>query len=155
MQLAGGCICGEVRYTIGQAPLFAHACHCKDCQRYSGSAFVVLLGVAKADFELEGELTTVTNPTPSGAGYDANLCQKCATVIWQKYHFVDLPVIAVRGGSLDEPSLAPPTYHIFTDSKQPWLELPQGDKSFPGWLDPNEAWSAETLQRMEELAHLK
>ena len=54
MSLSGGCICGAVRYTINDGPLFVHACHCQDCQRFSGSAFVVLMGVAKAHFELTG-----------------------------------------------------------------------------------------------------
>ena len=155
MQLHGGCICTNVRYTINQEPLFVHACHCSDCQRYSGSAFVVLVGTAKDDFEVDGELTKVTNPTPSGSGYDANLCPKCATVIWQKYHFVDLPIIVVRGGTLDDPALAPPTYHIFTDSKQPWLELSDSEKTFPGWMEANEVWSPKTLQRMKEMADVK
>ena len=155
MVLIGGCICGQVRYEIKDGPLFVHACHCSDCQRYSGSAFVVLLGVAKADFEVEGEVSTVTNPTPSGAGYDANLCPKCATVIWSKYHFVDLPIVAVRGGTLDDPTLAPPSYHIFTRSKQPWLELPNGASTFDGWLEPTKVWSAATLKKMDEMANGK
>lgn len=153
MALTGGCMCGDVRYEIKEDPLFVHACHCSDCQRFSGSAFVILLGVAKADIEVKGELSTVTNPTPSGAGYDAKLCPNCATVIYNKYHFVDLPIVAVRGGTLDDPTLAPPSYHIFTQSKQPWLELPKNAKTFDGWLEPGEVWSAETLKKMDEMAN--
>lgn len=151
MKLSGGCMCGNVRYEIKDGPLFVHACHCTDCQRLSGSAFVVLLGVAKADFEVKGNLSTVTNPTPSGAGYDASLCTNCATIIWSKYHFVDLPLIAVRGGTLDDATLAPPAYHIFTKSKQPWFELPTGVKAFEGWLEPSEAWSPSTLQKLDAM----
>ncbi len=152
MALRGGCICNRVRYEINDEPLFVHACHCADCQRLSGSAFVVLLGVAESDFAIEGEISTVTNPTPSGAGYDANFCSRCATIIWNKYHFADLPIIAVRGGTLDDPALAPPAYHIFTRSKQPWFELPQNAPAFDGWLEASEVWSAETLKKMEEMA---
>ncbi len=152
MALIGSCICGEVHYEIRDQPLFVHACHCADCQRYSGSAFVILLGVAEADFEIEGNISTVTNPTPSGSGYDAHACSKCATVIWNKYHFVELPIIAVRGGTLNDPTLAPPTYHIFTRSKQPWFELPDDAIAFDGWLDSSQVWSPETLKKMEEMA---
>ena len=151
MALEGGCICGKTRYTTSNDPLFVHACHCLDCQRLSGSAFVVLMGVVKSEFKLEGELTTVTNPTPSGAGYDAHLCAACATIIWSKYHFVVLPIIAVRAGTLDDPGLAPPQYHIFCRSKQPWVTLPSGVLEFEGWLDAGQAWSSETLSRMEAL----
>jgi len=152
MPLTGGCICGEVRYEIADEPLFVHACHCGDCQRFSGSAFVVLLGVEKAKLSTDGMLTKVTNPTPSGSGYDAHGCPRCLTIIWNKYHFVELPLVAVRGGTLDDPSLAPPAYHIFTRSKQPWFELPKGVKKYEGWLEPSEAWSPKTLKRLEELA---
>lgn len=152
MALSGGCICGEVRYEIADEPLFVHACHCGDCQRFSGSAFVVLLGVEKAKLSTNGVLSKVTNPTPSGAGYDAHGCSRCMTIIWNKYHFVELPIVAVRGGTLDDPSLAPPNYHIFTRSKQPWFELPKGVKTFEAWLEPSQVWSPKTLKRLDELA---
>lgn len=152
MALSGGCICGAVRFEIADKPLFVHACHCADCQRFSGSAFVVLLGVEKAKLSVEGTVTKVTNPTSSGAGYDAYGCPQCLTIVWSKYHFVELPLVAVRGGTLDDPGLAPPAYHIFTRAKQSWFELPAGAKAFAGWLDPAEAWSPDTLKRLEELA---
>ena len=152
MSLSGGCVCGAVRYEITAGPLFVRACPCLDCQRFSGSAFVVLLGVEKSALHVDGSLTKVSDPTPSGAGYDAHVCPNCATIIWSKYHFVELPIVAVRGGTLDDPSLAPPDYHIFTRTKQTWFELPGYAKAFEGWLEPSEAWSAETLKRVEELA---
>jgi hypothetical protein len=152
MTLAGGCVCNGVRYEIKDDPLFVHACHCTACQRSTGSAFVVNLGVAKADFSIEGETLTVTNPTPSGSGYDAHFCPNCATVIWSKYHFIDVPLIAVRGGTLDDPNLAPPTYHVFTGSKQPWVILPNDALAFDGWLEPSEVWSKTTLKKLEDMA---
>ena len=152
MSLNSGFICGKVRYSMTSDPLFVHACHCLDCQRLSGSAFVVLMGVVKSDLKLDGELTSVTNPTPSGAGYDAHLCPSCATIIWNKYHFVELPIIALRAGTLDDPGLAPPQYHIFCRTRQPWVNLPQDALEYEGWLDADQAWSSETLRRMEALA---
>ncbi|MEM7469395.1 MAG: GFA family protein, partial [Pseudomonadota bacterium] len=68
----------------------------------------MLFGIERDNFEVEGKIAKVTNPTPSGAGYDAHMCSQCATVIWSKYHFVEVSVIAVRAGTLDDPSLAPP-----------------------------------------------
>ena len=151
MALTGGCICGAVRYEISSAPLFVHACHCRDCQRFSGSAFVVLLAAVKADVSFHGETACVSNPTPSGSGYDAHYCPACATVIWSKYHFVDAPLIAVRGGTLDTPEQAPPAYHIFTRTKQPWVILPADAPAFAGWLEPSEAWSEKTRETMAAL----
>ena len=152
MALVGGCVCGAVGYEILSEPLVVLACHCTDCQRSTGSAFVVNIGVPKADLRVEGELTTVTNPTPSGAGYDANYCSACATVIWSKYHFIEIPMVAVRGGTLDDPFAVQPTVHIFTVSKQPWVNLPDGALSFPGWLDPETALSERSRARMAAMA---
>lgn len=70
MALYGGCACGQVRYQINDDPLFTHACHCEDCQRRTGSAFVVHLVVAENDFEIDGITRRVTLPTGSGAGCD-------------------------------------------------------------------------------------
>ena len=39
--LEGGCACGAVRYRLTSAPMFVHCCHCRDCQRQTGSAFVL------------------------------------------------------------------------------------------------------------------
>ena len=60
MALVGGCACGQVRYQINDDPLFTYACHCTDCQRTTGSAFVIHSTVAKVDFEIEGETQAAT-----------------------------------------------------------------------------------------------
>ena len=152
MNLSGGCVCGQVRYELKDGPLFVHACHCTDCQRSTGSAFVVNLGVDKSDFVIEGKTSTVTNPTPSGFGYDAHFCPNYATIIWSKYHFIEVPIIAVRGGTLDDPNSAPPTYHVYTRSKQSWVVLPDDTPVFDEWLEPAKVWSKEALEKMEEMA---
>ncbi|MEM7468517.1 MAG: GFA family protein [Pseudomonadota bacterium] len=87
--------------------------HSTECQNFSGSAFIVLIGIDTRAFKVWGAINTVANPTPSGAGYDANFRPNCATVIWAKYHFVPRDLIALRGSTLDDPNLAPPTYHIY------------------------------------------
>ncbi|MFT4560575.1 MAG: hypothetical protein ACI9BW_000309 [Gammaproteobacteria bacterium] len=151
MKLSGGCVCGQVRYELKDGPLFVHACHCSDCQRATGSAFVVNLGVASSDFVIEGKTSTVTNPTPSGSGYDAHFCPNCATVLWSKYHFIDLPILALRGGTLDDPNLAPPTYHVHTRRKQSWVVLPNDTQIFDEWFEPAEVWSKEALTKIENM----
>lgn len=152
MSLTGGCICGQVRYELNDEPLFVHACHCTDCQRFSGSAFVVLMGVEKARLSVTGETSSVSNPTPSGSGYDAHFCSNCATIIWNKYHFVELPLVALRAGTLDDPFAVAPAYHIFTQSKQPWVSIPNDTPAFEGWLEPGEAWTPATIARLEAMA---
>lgn len=124
MTLSGRCACGREHYKINEEPLFTHACHCTDCQRTTGSAFVVHLVVAEVDFEIEGETRMSTIATGSGAGCDLHFCTQCGTYIWCRYRYHQVPVIAVRGGTLDDTSAVSPQVHIFTRSKQPWVRLP-------------------------------
>ena len=58
--LSGGCACRQVRYKVVGEPLFTHACHCSDCQRTTGSAFVLHTVIAKDDLEIEGETKATT-----------------------------------------------------------------------------------------------
>ena len=39
--LEGGCACGKMRYRLESKPMIVHCCHCRDCQRQTGSAFVL------------------------------------------------------------------------------------------------------------------
>ena len=55
----------------------------------------------------------------------------------------------LRAGTLDDPSAFTPDVHIFTRSKQPWIRLPEGARSFEAYYDAREVWSAESLARFK------
>ena len=151
MTQTGGCACGRVRYRLEGVPLFTYACHCVDCQRTTGSAFVVHLTVAEDDVEVAGETRTATLPTGSGAGYDAHFCPGCGTYILCKYHRSPAATIAVRAGTLDDTSQLVVQAHIFTRSKQPWLVLPDDVPSFDEYYERDQLWTEESLVRFREL----
>ncbi len=148
MALIGGCNCGNVRYEIRKEPIFAHACHCRDCQRSTGSAFVIHSVVLKEDFKIEGDTKSTTLPTGSGAGYDPHFCANCGTYIWCKYHFSSLPTIALRTTTLDDTSIISPQAHIFTKYKQPWLTLSEDIPAFEEFYVRDEVWPAAGLDRI-------
>ena len=104
MKLTGRCLCKRATYQITAAPLFTQACHCIDYQRTTGSAFVVHLVLAETDFSIAGETRRSALPTGSGAGRKIHFCTECGTYIWSRYLYHKLPVIAVRGGTLDDPN---------------------------------------------------
>src|SRR5688500_4400443 len=52
VQREGGCACGAVRYRLASDPLFTHCCHCLNCQRQTGSAFVINLLIEADRVEL-------------------------------------------------------------------------------------------------------
>jgi hypothetical protein len=65
-ELKGGCLCGAVRYTTTAEPVMSAVCHCRDCQRFTGSAFGALVGVPKEALSIHGTMKTFTSLGGSG-----------------------------------------------------------------------------------------
>jgi hypothetical protein len=146
-ELTGGCSCGAVRYRLSSGPMFVNCCHCKDCQRQTGSAFV-LNAVIEADRVelLSGSPEPVTMPTESGRAHDIYRCAACKIAVWSTYGGVT-KIRFVRVGTLDEPSALPPGVHIYTRSKLPWMKLPEGVPAYEAYYDAKTLWPAESLAR--------
>lgn len=144
----GGCDCRHVRYRMETRPLFVHCCHCRWCQRETGSAFV-LNAMIEADRVtlLAGEPVVVDTPSASGRGQKIARCPHCWVALWSNYSGAGPKVRFVRVGTLDDPDLLPPDIHIFTASKQPWVLLPPGTPAMPEYYDREQHWPADSLAR--------
>lgn len=148
----GGCICGNVRYRVGNAPLFVHCCHCTWCQRETGSAFAVNALIESQHVTVtSGETETTTVPSASGKGQQIVRCPTCHVALWSHYAGAGALMSFIRVGTLDDPSRMPPDIHIFTDSKQPWVPLPDGVPARPAYYSAREFWPADSLERMRLL----
>ena len=147
--IEGGCTCRAVRYRLEAAPIIVHACHCRWCQRESGSAFAHNAMVERARVTLlrGGEVETVPVPSESGRGQKIVRCAQCRVAVWSHYPGGGDEIAFVRVGTLDDPDVAPPDIHIYVASKQPWLPLPQDARAFDAFYDPRVEWPAESLQR--------
>jgi hypothetical protein len=127
---AGGCQCGRLRYEINEAPPLVYTCHCTDCQRMTSSAFSMGLVIADRAFRLTAsEPRLVERTADSGARRGRWVCPECGSWI-SSTPWPNSAVRAVRGGTLDDTSWLRPTLHLWTRSKQPWITLPDGDRSF-------------------------
>jgi hypothetical protein len=127
----GRCACGAVRYRLQDRPFAVHCCHCRDCQRETGSAFVLNGLVETALIEvIAGEPETVLTPSASGKGQRIVRCPNCKVALWSHYGGMGDKAAFVRIGTLEEPDAWPPQVHIFTRSKQSWFELPVGTPTF-------------------------
>ena len=148
----GGCDCKAVRYRMTSAPLFVHCCHCRWCQRESGSAFA-LNAMIEADrvLSLGIEPELVHTPSDSGLGQKIARCPHCKVAVWSHYAGSGPIMKFVRVGSLDQPDLLPPDVHIFTASKQPWVLLARDVPAFVEYYDRDEIWPEESLARREAL----
>ena len=143
----GGCSCGAVRFRLTGAPMFVHCCHCRDCQRQTGSAFAINALTETDRIEiLSGEPEPVSMPTDSGRPHDIYRCPHCRIAVWSDYG--RRPYLRfVRVGALDDPSAIVPDVHIYTRSKLPWVVLPADVPAFAEYYDMKTLWPAAAQER--------
>jgi hypothetical protein len=144
----GGCACGALRYRLASQPMFIHCCHCLNCQRQTGSAFVVnLLIEADRVQVLAGAPQPVDAPRDNGSAQRIFRCPECQVAIFTEYGPPE--VRFVRGGTLDDPTEIAPDVHIYTRSKVGWVIVPEGTPAFEAYYDHKKHWPAESLRRLD------
>jgi hypothetical protein len=149
--LQGGCACGRLRYRMRSAPMFVHCCHCKDCQRQTGTGFVLNALIEAARVELlSGETRPFAMPTDSGRPHTVFRCPDCGTAVWSEYGGL-AALRFVRVGTLDDPRALPPDVHIYVRSKLPWITLPDDVPAFEAYYDSRKLWPATSLERRKAI----
>lgn len=150
--LEGGCDCKTVRYRMETKPLFVNCCHCRWCQRETGASFALNAMIETDRLTLLAEKPEMVNtPSNSGKGQQIARCPKCRIALWSHYAGAGPVVAFVRVGTLDNPDACPPDIHIFTESKQPWVVLPEGTPAVPVYYDREKYWPKESLERRKAL----
>ena len=146
----GGCACGAVRYRLASDPLFTHCCHCLNCQRQTGSAFVINLLIEADRVELlAGDPQPIEVARDDASKQKIFRCPSCQVAVFSEY---GLPEVRfVRAGTLDQPSGVVPDVHIFTRSKLPWIILPNSAPAFEVYYDSKALWPAASLERLEAI----
>lgn len=122
--LAGGCECGSVRYRMTAEPIFVNCCHCRECQKITGSAFAInaLIEVEQIEVSEGSEnLSTVDRATR---------CSRCNSLLWSEHREFGRRVKFLRVGTLDEAERVSPDAHFFIRSKHLWVSLPEGVPAF-------------------------
>jgi hypothetical protein len=146
--LDGACTCRAVRYRMTSLPLIVHACHCRWCQRETGTAFALNALIESDRVELlAAEPDLVHTPSNSGKGQKIARCPTCRVTVWSHYAGAGDRLKFVRVGTLDDPDRLPPDVHIYTMSKQAWVVLPPGARAFHEYYKSAEVWSKESLER--------
>ena len=145
----GGCACGALRYRLASEPMFVHCCHCLNCQRQTGSAFVINLLIEADRVELlAGEPMPVDVPRDEGSMQRIYRCPSCQVALYSEYGRPE--IVFVRAGTLDDPSRVRPDVHIYTRSKVPWLTLPVSVPAFEEYYDSKQLWRAASLERLRQ-----
>jgi hypothetical protein len=146
----GGCLCGAIRYTTSSKPVRVTYCHCKFCQRATGSAYLVEPIFPRTKFEItSGKPATYTQASAgSGKRVTINFCSNCGTKL-----FLDLErfpeIFGVYGGTFDDPNWFERTpgmsWHIFLDSAQNGTVIPDGFSTFREHVMRNDGTLAEPV----------
>ena len=148
----GGCDCRQVRYRMRDTPLFVHCCHCRWCQRETGSAFVLNAMIEAERVELLcGEVDVVHTPSCSGRGQNISRCPECRLALWSTYSGAGELIRFVRVGTLDDPDRFPPDIHIYTQSKQPWVVIPSDVPVVDAYYEREKYWPPASLERRRAL----
>lgn len=121
-QITGSCLCGSLNYTCNSDSLFTAVCHCKACQKSTGSAFSVVMGVKKDDLTITGDtLRTYESVGESEKETYRHFCSKCGSTIMAE--MASRPGLAcIKAGTLDRPSELSPQLHVYWRDHQKWIE---------------------------------
>ncbi|HEY5776434.1 MAG TPA: GFA family protein [Xanthomonadales bacterium] len=156
LELEGGCTCGELRYRLTRSPIYVHCCHCRWCQRETGSAFALNAMIESDAVDLlSGHPERVLTPSNSGKGQMIVRCPKCFIAVWSHYAGAGDLLSFIRVGTLDNPDALSPDVHIFTASKQPWVILPPDTPAFEVYYKRSEQLPAASLERLSRLTATK
>lgn len=121
-EIKGGCLCGAVRYRAEADRAGATICHCRDCQKFTGSAFATLLMVPKTAFALTGPVKTHTGVGGSGLPVLRHFCAECGSSIAEEPG--TRPGMAILfAGTFDDPSVVTPAREIFQDDQFSFVQV--------------------------------
>ena len=122
MKIEGGCLCGKVRYSADVEPTFVGVCHCKNCQKGTGSAFSVVVALPTPALTVQGTLQTFTGRGDSGKATYRRFCPACGSALIDEAELMP-NITMIMAGTLDDASWVKPASEIFCDSAQQWVQL--------------------------------
>ena len=115
----GGCACGAIRYEVRVAPQFSVHCHCRQCQRITGTGHASQFMVPVAAVTLHGTLTYYEFRADSGNTVSSGFCSVCGSPIL-KTSAGHPDVLFFHAASLDDPGLFKPQKVVWSASRPPW-----------------------------------
>ena len=125
MKATGGCQCESVRYVFEGEPLMTYACHCRDCQRRTGSAFSEGILILADQIVLEGEMSSWQRKSDTDVAKLRHSCASCGNIIYGTADNMT-GLWLLQAGTLDDTSAVQPEMHMWIQSAQPWITLPEG-----------------------------
>lgn len=130
MKIEGGCLCGQVRYSAEAEPVFVGLCHCRNCQKSTGSAFRVAVAIPAETLAIEGTVKTYDDHGDTGEILHRSFCPNCGSSIVN--NGASLAGVSIIGaGTLDDSSWVRPALEIYCDRAQSWVDLAGDRRKWP------------------------
>ncbi|MBV9840027.1 MAG: GFA family protein [Sphingomonadaceae bacterium] len=145
MTIAGGCQCGAVRYSLQGGPYPVYACHCRECQKQSASAFALSMPVPVQAFAIEGTLDEYCRPASGGRSTDGFFCPACGTRLFHRSS-ASGAFVTVKAGTLDDASNIQVRAHLWVSRKQPWVTLDPEVPAFDTQPEDMSAWRERLME---------
>ena len=130
IERTGQCLCGEVCYTLTGEPIATAVCHCKNCQRQSGSAFSLVVIARSSKVAIVGGLKTYLDTAESGAVLERCFCPECGSALFSRQPATP-GITVLKAGTFDDTAWLQPQLHIWCNSAQSWVDIPQNLPHFP------------------------
>ena len=129
--IKGSCQCGGVTYTLHEAPLVVLACHCKECQKLSTSAFSITALVNTHAVTFNGPMADWQRTAESGRINATKFCPTCGNRLYH-YDPAQPDTLKLKPANLDDTRILQPSMHIWVSQKQAWFQIPEGVMVFEG-----------------------
>jgi hypothetical protein len=118
-KISGGCACGAIRYETDADPVAMLNCHCRDCQRSTGSAYAAVMVMPGTEVRLQGEPRYFKTVGNAGHAVERGFCANCGSPVTVKLERMP-QVLGLHAAGLDAPSRYRPAMDIFTESAHAW-----------------------------------
>ncbi len=133
MKMAGGCMCGAVRYETTGASFGVNHCHCHSCRKHNGAAVVTLAGFKADQVTFSGDERKIYESSP---GVGRAFCGKCGTPLTWEGDGGELgPIVEFHISTFDDPSVLVPTGHLFHPERIPWFDVADNLPRYQGFTD--------------------
>lgn len=128
-EIKGGCLCGNVTYSISGDPVRMGQCHCKGCQKASGTGHMSLAFFKQEQVEISGDFSEYTSTADSSNENTRGFCANCGSRLFGR-NSASAGIVAVTAGSAEDNSWFAPQFIVYNDDKPEWDCMDQNLTAF-------------------------
>ncbi|HHZ84969.1 MAG TPA: aldehyde-activating protein [Gammaproteobacteria bacterium] len=126
----GSCLCGEVSYSFNESSVIsAHHCHCKDCQKSTGSGKATIVMIPENALQMKGEIKIYTVTGTDGSHVTRGFCESCGSPLISYIEEMQ-GIRLIKAGSLDDSSWLKIDSNFWSSTAREWSPVDETLHSF-------------------------